>query len=197
MTHFIFDCDDVLLDWQEGFRQHLWTQFRIYTDPTGPKSWDLSKWIGVTEQQAKDLIAHFNRSPAFGNLKACEHAKQVIWSLHDAGHATTLLTACGDAPSQKRDRIENLADQFKRLDALPYESVHILPLGASKFEFLYAASRQHTHLTLVEDNFTHAQSGVVNGIKSYCLRRSHNRAEERENPASGVIWIDNLLQISA
>ena len=38
-------------------------------------------------------------------------------------------------------------------------------------------------------------AGAVNGITSYCLRRSHNRTEEANNPDTAVIWIDNLTEI--
>ena len=56
MTHFIFDCDDVLLDWQSRF--HLWLTAHGYdVDAKGPISWDLCEWIGCSDRVARTLGA--------------------------------------------------------------------------------------------------------------------------------------------
>lgn len=203
MTHFIFDCDDVLLDWQGGFRAFL-TE-RGYTPcPKGPTSWDMSEWIGCSDKQSRAYVEKFNASPAFGTLKACPGAKEIIWAIRDAGHTISVLTACGDGRDTARARFDNLFDQFRSEGPLtpfhkPYAlysgPITILPLGASKFEYLYDISRKTGDLVFVEDAFQHAQSGVINGIRSYCLRKTHNRAQERDNPDSDVIWIDDISQI--
>ena len=205
MTHFIFDVDDVLLDWQTGF-SHWLAECDLHVNPAGPQSWDLAEWIGCTSNQAKRLVADFNASAAFGNLKALPHARDVVWALRDAGHTISVLTACGDGRNTQVKRLLNLLEHFGgnlMLDITSdghdrlkgFASVTFLPLGASKFDHLYSASRSNAVLIFIEDNFKHAQSGVVNGIKSYCLRRSHNRRCEAENPDSGVIWIDSLLDL--
>lgn len=59
----------------------------------------------------------------------------------------------------------------------------------------YALMGRLENMPRIEDNFQHAQAGVLSGIKSYCLRRSHNRRCEIENPTSDVIWIDDLREI--
>ena len=207
MTHFIFDCDDVLLDWQTGFLAFL-NDHGIWPDTDGPQTWDLHHWIGGRPEDSRYLVQKFNASQAFGSLRACPHARDVIWSLRDAGHTISVLTACGDSTAVKQMRAKNLVREFDSvtLDDDPwtaFDRADFLPLGASKFTALYDASMSHIHedegrlvdLVFIEDSFKHAQSGVANGIKSYCLRRSHNRRDEAENPDSGVIWIDDLRHI--
>lgn len=197
MTHFIFDCDDVLLDWQTGFMKFCST-YGIHLNPAGPQSSDLGEWMWATPQIVRAYVERFNASQAFGSLRACDHANDVVWSLLDAGHTISVLTACGDSAAVRRAREKNLWDWFAYLTFVwdgyvsPFSTIDFLPLGASKFEHLYNASRSNGDLVYVEDSFRHAQSGVVNGIKTYCLRRSHNRRDEVENPESGVIWIDDI-----
>lgn len=206
MTHFIFDCDDVLLDWQTGFADFIKDMTTLTLDPAGPQSWCLADWIGngCTIKEAAQWVREFNASQAFGNLKARPHARDVVWSLRDAGHTISVLTACGDSRAVKLARYWNLMEAFATddLERSPFSHVTdrwgsgitTLPLGASKFDHLFKLPKGPDYV-FVDDSFRHAQSGVVNGIRTYCLRCSHNRRDEIENPASGVIWIDSLLDL--
>lgn len=207
MTHFIFDCDDVLLDWQTGFSDWLGKYHIAPPDPAGPQTWGLSEWLNCSQEQARRYVREFNASPAFGQLKACDHARDVVWGLQDEGHRASVLTACGTDRAVTLARYWNLMEAFDT-DALehdPFDSplnrwcsgISFLPLGASKFDYLCRVRRSRPDLVFIEDNFAHAQSGVACGIKSYCLRRSHNRAEEAANPDSAVIWIDDLREVAA
>lgn len=124
-------------------------------------------------------------------------AYETLWALHDAGHTIEILTACGDACATRQARQANLDRVFQRDGALPYSRVTCLPLGESKFDFLWnAMGPQRGSLVFVEDNFSHAKTGSVLDIESYCLRRSHNRAEEAADSGSGVIWIDDIGEVA-
>lgn len=194
MTHFILDCDDVLLDWQNGFTTYL-ADRDIGLDPAGPQVWNLAEWIGCSDEAARSWVARFNGSASFGKLAAMPGARDVVWALRDAGHTISVLTACGDAVGIPRMRVQNLATVF---GSDTFRSITILDLGTSKFDALVRAATCHgENIVFVEDSFRHAQSGVEACIKSYCLRRSHNRRDEAENPASGVIWIDDLGEVAA
>ena len=96
MTHFILDCDDVLLDWQTGFTTYL-ADRGIDLDPAGPQVWNLAEWIGCSDEAARSWVARFNGSASFGKLAAMAGARDVVWALRAAGHTTSVLTACGDA----------------------------------------------------------------------------------------------------
>lgn len=203
MTHFIFDCDDVLMDWEAGFLAFC-QQCGYSPDTNGPASCDLSEWIGCSPSRAKAMIAEFNSSEAFGYLQPRPGAAGLLWLLNKTGHTIDILTSCGDGHRVQSMRLRHLArslgmDYRVGEYHLPYDQVTMLPLGASKFNFLYdfTRNRDASDIVFVEDNFEHAKSGVANGIKSYCLRRSHNRAQEAENPGTGVIWIDAISELAA
>ena len=190
MTHFIFDCDDVLLDWQNAFAGFL-ADRDIHLDPAGPQSGNLAEWIGCSDEAARSWVVRFNGSASFGKLAAMPGARNVVQALADAGHTIGALTCCGKAAITAQRRVHNLVGEFGNL----FRAITVLDLGESKFDSLARAAKTHADLVFVEDNFAHAQSGAVNGITSYCLRRSHNRTEEANNPDTAVIWIDNLTEI--
>lgn len=200
MTHFIFDCDDVLLDWEGSFARFLGDR-GILLDPAGPQEWDLSHWIGCSQEVARIWVRRHNQSLYFARMQATPGAHDLLWQLHGARHRISVLTACGDDEKTQRARWGCLDREFNVFAGSDFHSpftsadVHFLPLGASKFDFLHALPVRR-EIVFIEDNFEHARSGALCGIQSYCLRRSHNRHQEVANPDSGVIWIDNLDEIA-
>lgn len=191
MTHFILDCDDVLLDWQSSFIAYLSAR-DVLVDPAGPSEWDIAAWIGCSPDAARSWVARHNASSAFGRLNARPGATRFLDGLLHAGHSASVLTSCGSNRATAQARVKNLDLAFGR-DA--FTEIDVLPLGQSKFEHLQRMARGGGDLVFVDDNFTHAQSGAVCGIRSYCLRRSHNRADEAANPGTSVMWLDDLHQL--
>lgn len=196
MSHFIFDCDDVLLNWIGSFTVFL-SKRGYAPNSKGPDSWDMSYWIGCTPEEARQLIVDFNASDNFSKLPAVDGAFETVWHLYDAGHTLSILTAFGDSEQAKTDREENLRRAFTRDDQYPFLFTKGLPLGASKMAALgdYAKAPIMESFVFIEDNYTHAESGIANGIKSFCVRRPHNRSAERDNPDSRVIWIDKVRDL--
>ena len=125
-------------------------------------------------------------------------AYETLWALHDAGHTIEILTACGDACATRQARQANLDRVFQRDGALPYSRVTCLPLGESKFDFLWNATRNRDprKVAFVDDNYAHAKSGAMVGVTSYCTRRLYNRQQEADNPMSDVLWIDDIREIA-
>lgn len=203
MTHFIFDCDDVLLDWEAAFIAFFERASGHKLDAAGPQSWALNEWLGCAEGVARQWVEMFNASRDFGQLRARPGARELIWDLRYAGHTVSALTACGENRAVQRARVQNLWDWFSYPPSAdsefesPFDTITMLPLGGSKFIYLYEFTRNRDpgDVVFVEDSFEHAKSGIANGIKSYCLRRSHNRQQEAENPDTQVIWIDDLACI--
>ena len=191
MTHFIFDCDDVLLDWQSRFRVWL-TSNGYIVDAEGPINWNLGEWIGCSDSVAQKLVRRFNDSRVFAHLPAMAGAVDFVSSLLADGHTASVVTCCGSSAAVKQARQKNLDAVF---GADAFEQVIILDIGEGKFESLQMLNRPG-HVVFVEDNFTHARSGAILGMDAYCLRRSHNRSEESEHPDTKVVWIDDLGEIS-
>lgn len=192
MTNYIFDCDDVLLDWMGGFLKYV-RRCGINPDPAGPTTWDMTEWLSTTPSHARHLIMDFNMTHEFSRLESIANAVSTINRLRDAGHTLSVLTACGDHMPTRRLRLDNLRDNFGNM----FTRIDVLPLGASKFDWLYQYTRHRDPrgAVLVEDNYKHALSGAANRIKSYCIRKRHNRYDEGAQESSSVIWIDDISEV--
>lgn len=194
MTHFLFDCDDVLLDWHSGFIEFLRGEGYLPC-PAGPQDWDLAHWIGCSSEDARRAVLRFNASPAFGRLDAMPGAINTIFELRSQGHTIDVITSCGATHALRMARMDNLNAVFQNpmvRGKPPFGKLHILDIGVSKFETLM---RYDPSCVFVEDNFSHARSGAIRGMKSYCIRRSHNRRHEAENPETAVTWIDDISDV--
>lgn len=196
MTHIIFDCDDVLLAWQSSFFKYV-SDRGYRPDPKGPNDWLMAAWIGCNDAEAKALIRSFNASPAFGEIAAYPGAVDVVWALRDAGHTMSVMTCCGTSNAVKQARVANLNAMFTRDGLLPFTDYKILDMGDSKFKALYEMTQiwGSGKLCFVEDNFNQAKAGVVNGIRSYCIRRTHNWDDEATDTESEVIWVNGLEDV--
>ncbi|UVK46781.1 hypothetical protein BPNPMPFG_002490 [Mesorhizobium sp. AR07] len=185
-VHFILDCDDVLLDWQRGFRQWVYANHGIKPEAKGPKSWSLAKWLGVPEARCMELIIDFNSTQAFGELYAMDGAIDAVHKLHQAGHHITVLTSCsGDAVTFARRRAN-----LQRVFGTMVERVVCLALGESKRGWLDVLKQG----VWVEDNYKNAMVGVEAGHDTYMMRRRHNRSDEPDAyPA--ITWVDDWRPI--
>lgn len=195
MTHFIFDCDDVLLNWLEGFKDFL-PEVGFHPNLEGPYTWDMSEWLGTTKAYTTNLVNQFNRRPEFARLSPCANAKETVWRLKDQGHTCSVLSACGDDRKIIESRYHNLHMKFdKPHRPHAFTSLTCLPLGSSKHQWLVREAKRSTAVIFVEDNFQHAMAGVTAGLKTYCIRKTHNRLDERGNSGSGVIWINDISEV--
>lgn len=192
MIHFIIDCDGVLLDWVTGFRQFMWDRHRHYIQTKAPDDYDMVKWIGVGSSKVHGLLSDFNGCTSFADLKPCEGAVQAVRELSALG-SLRVLSSCGDRPAVRVMRAKNLWAQF----SIPSDQITCLPLGQSKFDFMWETTRNRDprKVVLIEDSFDQAQAGVAHGARTYCIRRPWNRQEEASNPDTSVIWVDRLREI--
>jgi hypothetical protein len=167
-------------------------------DPAGPQTWDMAVWLGTTTEQTRKLVQDFNESDNFAYLNPCDGAFRTVWRLKSAGHTCGVLSACGKHHPVGKNRFYNLAFFFNRYGQRAFSEINLLPLGSSKFDWLYKFTRKcdPQSIVFVEDNFEHAKSGVANGITSYCLRRGHNRVDEANHVASSTVrWIDHISEV--
>lgn len=180
----IFDCDDVLLDWQEGFRRWMGTLQGIHLDPAGPQSWDMDVWVG---QPATPFVERFNASHTFGSLHPCAGAKSAVARFYAAGHDLHVITSCSDDPIVIRRREQNLDCVFCDV----FSSITCLPLGGTKYSTLMRFPRGSAW---IEDNYVHACDGWLIGHDTWMLRRNHNVAQEKDS-LRAIKWVSTFDQI--
>lgn len=169
----VFDCDDVLLDWQGGFSKWLGQNKGIYLSKVGPRSWDMDEWVG---QPARPLIEEFNASPDFGYLLPILGARQAIAKFYAAGHRLHVVTACSTNPTIVERRTRNLDALFGDV----FTSIVCVPLGFAKSEALETIIRSSSQGAVwIEDNYRNCLMGVDLGFdECWMFRRNHNRADE-------------------
>lgn len=193
MRHFIVDCDGVLLDWIGGFRRFMHCHHGHVVPAAYPHEQCLEKWSNLNRGTLHQMIRQFNTSAHFDGLRPYNDAQSGLREMRRIGHVT-VLSACGDAHVTHYHRAKNLQQCF----GLSSGDLVCLPLGHSKFDFLWEFTRNRDPRTvvLIEDSFGQARAGVVNGVTSYCIRRPWNRGDELNHPETDVIWADSLSEIT-
>lgn len=184
----VFDCDDVLLNWQEGFCAWMRTVYRRNLDPCGQLSWDLDDWIG---ESARPFIEKFNASAIFGSLVPVAGAREAVAKFYAAGHELHVVTACSDDPAIVGRRLSNLDRVFGDV----FASITCVPLGFSKAEALDAIrSNTSQEVVWIEDNYKNAILGIEQGFHCWMMRRNHNRADEPLGDPR-IRWTDDFERI--
>lgn len=187
----IFDCDGVLLDWETCFRE--WVEKNY---PNGqfnseyPLDWDLSKWIGCTQEQAFGLIRSFNQTSHFGALDPMPEAARLLYEIDRKGHPIYVVTSCSNDPAVLRRREQNLSRVF----SIDIRRTICLDLGVSKLETLRAFNTVFGECFWVEDNYQNAIDGHAAGHRSFFLRRPHNEMQWHLG-SDQVKRLENLLDL--
>lgn len=192
----LLDCDGVLLDYTSGFRDYLRREFGLFLDPEGPDGFDMTGWTGLPRDKLISSIKAFNggEGTGFDALSPTPNAVAAVRDMAAAGLDLRVLTSCSDDPAPMRARERNLENVFGPV----FQEVDFLPLGTPKGDIL----SRHPPAEWVEDHVGNAIAGLEAGHRPHIIRRSHNRAEEREGGIpQAVSWHDCLgsfhLSISA
>lgn len=190
----IVDCDDVLLDWAEGFRLYCRNRLDRDLDPAGPDSWDMRRWIGIScKEEAKRLITDFNAGDGgyFSRLPAFPDAKRALARIHSSGRSIHVVTSCSSDPIVVAQRTENLRSSFGDI----FDEVFCLDLGIDKATVL---RRFHPGIW-VEDNLDNGIAGTEAGHTTFMIRRNHNRKREAACRSQDLTWVhgwDEILAIT-
>lgn len=182
----LIDCDDVLLDWQAGFRRWLRDERGINPHPSGPTSWNMSTWLGLDDDECLAAINHFNASIDFEHLPSVAGAAPSLSDLKDAGHDLYVITSCGDHPATIVRRCRNLHRHFGEI----FSEIICVPLGVSKQSHLQGFEPS----IWIEDNYKHALAGLQCGHRTFMLRRNHNRNDEMGSQGQ-IKWVDDWGEI--
>jgi len=173
MRTVLLDCDDVLLNWLEGFRAYMSVQLNRDICERGPDSWFMHKWLGIPEDEVVPHIAAFNESAAFADLNPIDGALEAIATLSQDAELH-VLTSCSSDQATWDMRYDNLKKHFGPV----FKSLVCLDLGQSKHDEL---SKYSGDVVWVEDNLKNAMLGVALGHRTYLRRTSHNRRLEADS----------------
>lgn len=186
----IYDCDGVLLDWVAGFRCFLKDLDGIETDPAGPCSYNLMKWIGTDDRDfIVNRINRFNSGERdfFANLSPVEGAVEVVGALHRAGIQRSVLTACNTDEATVKGRRANLEAVFG-----DFHEITCVDLKESKRHHLMKSDRSW----FIEDNLSNAELGASIGHKALLLEYPHNLpVDDGENFSRVKNWNEIALMI--
>lgn len=189
----LLDCDDVLLDYIEGFSFFL--SQRLGRPVVGrPQSWALESWIGVDANDVLPLMNAFNDTDeGFGQLKAIQGAVEGVLKLRDLGFKIAIITSSSGDPVSKARREHNVTAIFGNL----IDDLHIVNLGQSKSDIL----QSYTNAIWVEDNVKNAHLGARCGHRAFLLLASHNQdVHGKMTPKPGVVhaqsWADIVDRVA-
>lgn len=186
MKQILIDCDDVLLHWLAGFRTWLRTERRIETCAGGPHDWDMSAWLKVTSKESQFLVAAFNSSPEFGNLRPYKQALDTLRKFSSRGFAVDVITSCGEDSLTVSRRVRNIVECFPNC----FGEIHCLPLGVSKRALLSSYPNSYW----IEDNYQNALIGLECGHKPFMLTRTNN-LKFKQNTHPDIIWCEDLNRV--
>jgi hypothetical protein len=181
---FLLDCDDVLLDWIDGFRKYASRELGLPIMGR-PTSWDMTRWLGVSQRVVDHLIESFNNSDAFGALHPANAAEAVVPALKTAGHKLSVITSCSGDSAVGARRYHNLIAVFGPV----FDEIICLPLGESKEHAL----RRFEPSIWVEDNYQNALTGSQLGHTPVIIRKPHN--VEFEALDVECVWIDSWCDL--
>lgn len=181
MTHILLDCDDVLLNWLEGFASYCSAKLDRDVCPHGPDDWVMDKWLGTEPHETIQLIEEFNSSDDFGKLSPVEGAQGALMPFSSRTAVRFhVVTSCSSDWDTVEMRKRNLKAYFGGI----FDSVHCLDLGQSKETLLHAFEPG----IWVEDNLKNALIGVKAGHKTFMRQTSHNHRHRAEAEAAGITW---------
>lgn len=188
--HIIFDCDDVLLNWAQGFK--LYCSAKLGRDIVGdPPSWQMGEWLSMTDCEAFTLIEEFNSGELFGFLQpirgAVEEVSRMVTSGRNSLHVVTSCSSDAKTVSRRRDNLERVFG--KRV----FDTIHCLDLGESKKKILQA---WEPGAIWVEDNYKNALLGAEVGHETYMMQRRHNLEYFDKCSNTNITWVEDWPQLA-
>lgn len=179
----VFDADDTLLRYQEGFREYV-NQYYGYEVTGLPSNYSLRDWIPAPEYMRKQMLERFNQSWQFGCLKPAPGAVDAIRKLmeynQDAETPIELivLSKCGNNNVTTPLRKANLTHVF----GIVFNEVIIINGDESKKHYLKKLKR-HRDILLSVDDFVGNILDMENiNVPSVLIDQPHNRDVSIEHP---------------
>lgn len=170
----ILDCDDVLLNYIDGFGKFVKEHYGI--EPVGkPTEYDLAGWINAEPVQIREMMKHFNeRSYQFGLLEAIdEYAVERVNALiqkYKNKVKFMIVTKCGSAGHGEVLRKVNVINVFGDV----FDDIIILEHFESKKGTFNKLKRTYNIITVVDDYIGNIDVANEIGISTLVMKRDHN-----------------------
>lgn len=163
------DCDGVLLNWEYAF--DTWMKRHGYEmQPDGHWLYDIGERYGISKDEKKRLVKHFNESSAIGFLPPLRDAMYYVDLLHRKhGYVFHMITSLSLDPYAQELRIQNTKKLFGET---AFEKFVFLDTGADKHEAL--EQYKDTDYLWIEDKIENAELGYDYGLKGILMEHGHN-----------------------
>lgn len=180
----LLDCDGVLLDWLGGFIRFAEHVLKKKLDPNGPSDFNLSGWLGVSQEKMLGLIDAFNSGEDgyFGELQPLPGAVEALQAAHAQGRILSIITACANTPSVIAQREQNLVNVFGKI----FGDIHAVGMKESKSTLL----KSYDNVIWIEDKMENAVMGAEIGHPTYLIRASHNAKYDGNVSHDLMTWVD-------
>ena len=185
--YLLLDCDDVLLNFLDGFRPFASRRLGRDLHIENLDSFDMSRWLGTDHAGVCALIEDFTHAPDYARLPPFADARPLLETARAAGMVCHVITAATDAPQPRAHRERNIADAFGPL----ISHMHILGLHGNKHDTLSS----YPPSLWIEDNFDNAVMGAQIGHETFVLRKPHNRHLEDKPIPDNMSWADSLAHV--
>lgn len=178
---FVFDCDDILLDWCEGMRAYLITKYpEIEFNTYYPMSYDLDGWVASTHiPPASEFMDDFANSEYFEHIPAVDMAVECVKLLRSEANRVAddvefcVLTKCGLGTNGITLLMRTMNIQNVFGDEI-FDNIYVIESYQSKHAILEGLKSRYDVLAVVDDNARNNYISSCLNLPSYMLRRSHN-----------------------
>jgi FMN phosphatase YigB (HAD superfamily) len=181
------DCDNVLLDWLQGFNNFM---NDMGYQNASPSSYTMHEHFGVTEQELQDYIKAFNEGHEhFGSLPPCEGSLEAIETLSNSGYRFVVISSCSNEENVVNLRIKNLIETFGDV----FVDVHCIGLRDCKKQHL----SQYDSTFWIEDHIGNAIKGLELGHDSILIGRTWNTDIKNNDVKRFDKWSDIVEYIQS
>lgn len=162
------DVDGVILDWETAFEQYVEARGFVFNEKKRVV-YGMDEQLGITQQEASNLIGDFNHSKEFGRIAPFRDSVEYIKRFKDEGWKFVAITTAGEHPDTWPLRRKNLDTVF---GTGAIDELYVLPLHGDKGVELvkYANSR----LFWIEDKPSNAVLGYQYGLRPLLMSTAHN-----------------------
>ena len=164
------DVDGVLLDWETAFEHYA--EAKGYAFNAHKRIvYNMGEQLGITHEEAFELISGFNHSEEFGRIAPYEDSVEYVKRFKDEGYKFVAITTAGEHPYTWPLRRQNLDIVFGN-GAI--DELYVLPLNGDKG--IELVKYKDSGLFWIEDKPSNAELGYQYGLNPLLMSTFHNQS---------------------